>query len=261
MEINLEVCKTIAVQFGLPLQYVIKEFYVFDVLGQITMATAGENNFVFKGGTALNKVYLGRMQRFSEDLDFDFDSKSIAEVREKCKQIAGKIEGYEIAEYRKVRDTIQFYCKYERIPGEKDHIRVDVARKKIMAAKPQIIKPAESLYTQRSVVGFYTYSLEDLVARKMHALRTRTEGKDFYDVFNALPLCANLEPAMEKMLESEGSRETVGVFIENTTALIKRQDAKKLRNLTNPFIPMNNRPKDWGQLKNDLVMRLENLIH
>ena len=41
MELNLEVCRTIAVQYGLPLQFVVKEFFVFDVLSQITNLTVG----------------------------------------------------------------------------------------------------------------------------------------------------------------------------------------------------------------------------
>ncbi|MFH1750090.1 MAG: nucleotidyl transferase AbiEii/AbiGii toxin family protein, partial [Candidatus Micrarchaeota archaeon] len=256
MEINLEVCKTIAVQFGLPLQYVVKEHYVFDVLGQVTISTAGEKNFVFKGGTALNKVYLGKMQRFSEDLDFDYGTESLGEVKAKCKMIAEKIDGYEIDEFRKIGNTVQFYCKYESVLGWQDHVRVDIAAKEIITAKPPIIKPAGSSYAQRAVTGFYVYSLEDLAARKMHALRTRTEGKDIYDVFNALPLCGSLERAIEKMLESEGSEENTKGFIENTIAKVKAQDARKIRNLTNPFIPTGNRPKDWNQLKNELVMRL-----
>ena len=259
MEINLEVCETIAVQYGLPRQYVVKEFYVFDVLGKIAMATAPDKNLVFKGGTALNKVYLGKLQRFSEDLDFDLNTKSIQEMREKCKKIAGKIDGYEIAEFRKVGDTIQFYCNYESPLGGKDHVRVDVAAKKIVTENPIAIKPAESAYAQRSVTGFYVYSLEDLVARKMHALQTRTEGKDVYDVSNALPLCGKMEKAIEKMLESEGRKESAKEFIEKTIAAVKNKDARKMRNLTNPFIPTSNRPKDWNQLKNGLVMGLEKM--
>ncbi|MBI5225602.1 nucleotidyl transferase AbiEii/AbiGii toxin family protein [Candidatus Micrarchaeota archaeon] len=259
MEINLEVSKTIAVQYGLPLQYVIKEFYVFDVLSQIAMSSSQDRNFIFKGGTALNKVFLGIQQRFSEDLDFDLNTESITEVREKCKQIAGKIEGYEILEFRKVGSTIQFYCNYENSIIGKDHVRVDVAAKKIITEKPPIIKPAQSTYTQRFVTGLYVYALEDLVARKMHALKTRTEGKDIYDAYNALPLCGNIKKAIERMLESEKSKESVEEFIGKTIIAVKKQDAKKIRNLTNPFIPFGKRPKDWSQLKNALILRLEDL--
>lgn len=257
VELNLEVCRTIAVQHGLPLQFVVKEFHVFEVLGQITAATAPSRNFVFKGGTALNKVYLGKTQRFSEDLDFDLAAEGMKEVRSFCTELAGKISGYDITEFRQVRGTLQFYCAYETPLGGKDHVRVDVAAKKIITEKPVLMRPAVSEYTQRSVTGFHVYSLEDLVARKIHALGTRTEGKDVYDVHNALPLCGKMGVAIEKMLESEGKRESADGFLKRTMDAVRRVEPARLRNLTNPFIPLNNRPKDWLELKNDLLMRLE----
>jgi predicted nucleotidyltransferase component of viral defense system len=257
MEINLEACRSMAVRYGLPLQFIVKEFYVFDVLSQI--AAQASSNIVFKGGTALNKVYLGKLQRFSDDLDFDFGTESIAEVRKRCRELSEKIAGYEIPEFRKVGESIQFYCIYESPLGGKDHVRVDATAKKIITDMPVVMKPAESSYTQQLVSGFHVYSLEDLVARKMHALRTRSEGKDVYDVYNALPLCGKMENAVRKMLESEVSDEEVGEFLNRTVQAVRKVDYRKLRNLTNPFIPLNNRPKDWLELRNDLVLKLEQL--
>ncbi len=259
MEINLEVCMAIAVQYGLPLQFVVKEFYVFDVLSQIAGAGSESEGLVFKGGTALNKVYLGKMQRFSEDLDFDLDAKGIGEAKECCKKLAGMISGYEIGEMRKVGGTIQFYCAYESPLGGKDHVRVDIAAKRIISEKPIAMGVASSSYAQRMVAGVRVYSIEDLAARKMIALMERAEGKDFYDVCNALPLCGKMKGAIAKMLESEGRKENAGEFVKRAIERAKRADAKKLRNLTNPFIPVNCRPKDWNGLKNELIARLERL--
>lgn len=256
VEPNLEVCRTIAVQYGLPLQFVVKEFHVFEVLGQITASTASLKNFVFKGGTALNKVYLGKTQRFSEDLDFDLEAESLARVRDRCGRIAEKISGYETTDFRRVGGTIQFYCVFDSPLKVKDHVRVDIAAKKILTSRPLEIKPAVSDYTQRSVMGFKVYALEDLVARKIHALRTRAEGKDVFDVYNTLPLCAEMGGAMKTMLESEQSRETPVEFIEKTINALKKADARKLRDHTNQFIPFAERPKDWQELKNDLALKL-----
>ena len=237
----------------------VKEFYVFDVLGQIATLTAPAKNLVFKGGTALNKVYLGKLQRFSEDLDFDLDGESMAETRSYCERLAKGLVGYKISDLRKVRNTIQFECEYENLLGGTNHVRVDVAAKRIITEKPPLIKPAVSDYTGRYVTGFYVYSMEDLVARKMNALRDRCEGKDIYDVYSALPLCGKMEAAISKMLISEKSRDSFTEFVQKTLERLRTADHKKLRNLTNPFIPVGNRPKDWLELKNDLVMRLERL--
>jgi len=75
-------------------------------------------------------------------------------------------------------------------------------------------------------------------------------------VYNALPLCGKLDAAIGKMLESEGEKGAPKEFLQKTLAVVKKADAKKLRNLTNPFIPFSSRPKDWLQLKNDLAFRL-----
>jgi len=274
MELNIEVCRTIAVQYGLPLQYVIKEFHVFDVLGQVAAYSGRliqdtDGRIVFKGGTALNKVYLGGMQRFSEDLDFDFEAEGdkggmiISALRDRCKDLAGNITGYDVSEFRRVKDTIQFYCNYTSpLGGLKDHVRVDASAKRILSEKPLEIRPAVSFFTKQTVSGFRAYSLEDLVARKLHALNTRSEGKDVYDVSNALSLCgiSELPGAIRKMLESEKSGETPRDFLQKTIMNVRNADAKKLRNLSNPFIPLSSRPKDWLELRNDLALRLESLL-
>jgi predicted nucleotidyltransferase component of viral defense system len=267
LELNLEVCRAIAAQHGLPLQYVVKEYHVFDVLGRITMETAPEKNAVFKGGTALNKVFLGGVQRFSEDLDFDLDARTPAEAREWSKQLAAKLEHgegnrekeYGITEFRRVGGTIQFYCVFESVLGGRDHVRVDVAPKKIVSAKPVEVKTAKSDFTQQFVTGFAVYSLEDLTARKLHALATRCEGKDVYDVFNALPSCGAMRKPIEKMLESEGESGSAKDFLDKAIRRLRGADARKLRNITNPFIPSSKRPRDWGELKNDLELKLEKL--
>lgn len=260
VETNLEVCRTIAVQYGLPLQFVVKEFHVFDVLGQVTALVGPSGRFVFKGGTALSKVYLGRLQRFSEDLDFDFGTGSVSETLGYCRQIAEKVSGYKITEFRRVHGTVQFYCMYENPAGGHDHVRVDVASKEIMSEKPVVVRPAVSSYAQLSVTGFYVYQLEDLVARKLCALMSRAEGKDFYDVYNALPLCGEMGGAIRKMLASEKLAEEPSDFLEKTILAVKAADYKKLCKLTNPFIPVGNRPKNWLELKNDLAMKLERLL-
>ncbi len=262
MELDIEVCRTIAVRYGLPLQFVVKEFHLMDAVGMIAEFVSHKpDSLVFKGGTALNKVYLEKMQRFSEDADFDLVTKDAKrELLSFCKELAASMKGYEVAEFRKVRDTIQFYCEYESPLGE-DHIRIDVSPKKLITAMPVANKTAVSEFAHASVSGLIVYSLEDLTARKLNALATRSEGKDLYDCHAALPLCspAVLKNAITQMLKSEGKKESASEFMQKALHALRNSDPKKLRNLTNPFIPFALRPKNWEELKNDLLIKLEEL--
>jgi len=74
--VELREARKIAASTGLGLQYVLKEARVFDIwkrLSPIVMSRKVRSRaiLVCKGGTALNKIYLAGVQRFSEDLDFD----------------------------------------------------------------------------------------------------------------------------------------------------------------------------------------------
>ncbi|MFH0713571.1 MAG: nucleotidyl transferase AbiEii/AbiGii toxin family protein [Candidatus Micrarchaeota archaeon] len=260
MEIDLEICKTIAMRKGLSLQFVIKEFQVFDVLGQIAMETAASKELVFKGGTALNAVYLHDKQRFSEDLDFDLVDANVPQTVKYADKLAKTMTGFEIGEFRRVRQTVMFECSFESPLGGRDHVRVDICGKKLITANPIVIGSAKSTFTDRFVTGFYVYSFDDLVARKMNALRDRTEGKDVFDVYNSLPQCENILVAIEKALKSEGSDETVEQFLEETLSAVKKLNVKKASQLTNSFIPSPSRPRSWEELKNSLLMELQKIL-
>ncbi len=263
MKLDLEVCRAIAIRYGLPLQFVFKEFHLMDVISQIASLTILEpNSLVFKGGTALSKVYLQKMQRFSEDADFDLVTENARkDLPDFCKKLADGIGGYKIAELRRIRFTMQFYCEYETPLGGIDHVRVDVASKKLLVAKPLENRQIVSEFTQSSISGMRIYSIEDLTARKMNALATRAEGKDLYDVHAALPMCSKkaLKTAIELMLESEDTNDTAEVFLQKAIHRLKTSNPKKMRNITNPFIPAANRPKNWEELKNDLLLKFEAL--
>lgn len=265
MELDLEICRAIAIRYGLPLQFVFKEFHLMDVISQIATLTIAEpDSLVFKGGTALNKVYFQKMQRFSEDADFDLVAENAKkELRVFSRKLADGIKGYRIGEFRMVHSTMQFYCAYDTPLGEIDNVRIDIAPKKLLTAKPLENRQIASEFTHSSISSIRIYSIEDLTARKLNALATREEGKDLYDVNMALPMCSKhvLKAAIGLMLESEIVDETVEMFMQKTIARLKKRDSGKMRNLTNLFIPVANRPKNWEELKNDLSVKLEDMLN
>jgi predicted nucleotidyltransferase component of viral defense system len=263
MKLDLEICRTIAVRSGLPLQFVFKDLHLMNILSKLAAAAPSESNsLVFKGGTALNKVYIGGMQRFSEDVDFDLISKTtIHDALSFSKGLASALDEYDVNEFRRIGNMVQFYCKYETPLGGRDNVRIDISPKPLIIAKPLEIRKIESEFTHSSVTGLKIYAVEDLTARKMNALASRDEGKDLYDVSIALPLCSIkvLRKAVMCMLESEGRSITVPEFVSRLKERVKKSNVARLRNFTNPFIPIDRRPKDWGELKNNLLLKLEEL--
>lgn len=227
-----------------------------------TIIYSESNTLVLKGGTALNKVYIQRMQRFSEDLDFDLVSKDASrKIFGFSKKLASTLKEYEIDEFKKIHNTVQFYCIYKTPLEGKDTVRVDISPKLLVTAKPIENREIYSEFTHSSVTGLKTYSIEDLTARKMNALASRSEGKDLYDISMVLPLCSIkiLRTAIKDMLKSEGQDVTITSFMNKMFGRLKKNDMVKLRNLTNPFIPIRRRPKDWSELRNNLLLELEEL--
>lgn len=263
MELDIQVCRAIAIRYGLPLQFVVKEYYLMNVVGLVAAFSSSKpHSLVFKGGTAINKIYTRKTERFSEDADYDFVTKDAkTELLGFCKELAATMKGYRISEFRKVRGTVQFYCEYESPFGNRDHVRVDISHKKLITARPVESRIAVSGFTNASVGGVSVYSVEDIAARKFNALASRAEGKDVYDAHAIIELCDPriLRTAIEKALKSEGKEMRANEFISNIKSSVKKSDTRKQRNLTNPFIPVALRPKNWDELKEDLIMKLETL--
>jgi predicted nucleotidyltransferase component of viral defense system len=192
-------------------------------------------------------------------MDFDLITKDAhRNLLVFCRELAGNLAGYKITEFRKVHVTMQFYCGYETPLSGIDHVRIDISPKELITAKPLESGTAVSEFTHASVSGIPVYSIEDLTARKMGALATRAEGKDLYDVHSALPLCSAkvLRSAIESMLKSERVDETIENFMARTSVRLSRSEPKRMRNLTNPFIPVAYRPRNWEELKNDLLAKI-----
>jgi len=93
--------KSMALNIGLPLQFAVKEYRMFDVFSKLL---ARGWNFPLVGGTAINKVYLAGEERFSEDLDFEVYGKQKLKVPE--------LEGYKIKGPYVYRRNIRFEAEY-----------------------------------------------------------------------------------------------------------------------------------------------------
>ena len=264
--VELDICREISGRYGLPLQFVMKEFRIFDLLGKIQTANSETiSNIIFKGGTAINKIYFGDVSRFSEDLDFDEISKDTIITRvNRIKSIINNIEGYEINRIRVLHRTFRFDCFFKNELGQKDLIRIEFNLKhtKTMTANPLVQGIVKSGTTGMVVSGIPTYSLEDLLARKLYALYNRMEGKDVYDVGTGLEKIQDKKiflKAIGCVLKSENKKTVPKEFIREMCDKLKNADAKAMKRLTNNYIPVSIRPADWSVLIDEIIEHLQRL--
>lgn len=121
--------------------------------------------FYFTGGTALSAVYLHH--RESEDLDFFSQDKFGSEtVEDFIKEIA-RIKKLEIRLTLRERTRI-----YELLKDRKVQIKVDFA-----------YYPYKILKEGTKVNGAVVDSMLDIATNKLHTITSRTEVKDFVDLY------------------------------------------------------------------------------
>lgn len=248
-------------EVGLPLNFVIKEFHAFDLLGQMAGIVINEKRkCVFKGGTALNKIYLKRWQRFSEDLDFNnYFGGSTGERISKLKELMKGVKGYGVSRPFRFRRTIRFECAYLTPRGQKDKVQVEFNLKNPKSKYASVLRTAESNVCGATVAGVRTYSLDDLVAQKLNAMLDRIEGKDIYDVYHAISLTKNLRGSIKTILKNEGKEISPSAFIANVIKRLESFDTKRIQKLTNPYILLENRPRNWEEILRALQTKLRKM--
>ncbi len=262
IEPDIDVCKSISARIGLPLDFIAKEFYLFNLMEGIKDG-GFFSGLIFKGGTALNTIYMDNL-RFSEDLDFDL-SKDIQdrEMPHYINQIISAIRGFYSTESRRVGQTYMIDFVYSSPLGRKDRVRLDIrVGTKHATVKPPGPSVMKSKITNQSIGGVLAYGFEDLLARKMNALASRMEGKDMFDVANSIKKAdlKLLKKAVKYALEDDSKTISVSDFIEGIVQKLATADYSRIMKLTNPYIPIASRPKDWRILSADLMEDIKKLV-
>ena len=260
MIVDEDICKLISAKEGLPLDFVAKEFYMMELLRNLLQKDI-MGHMIFKGGTAINNAYLKEEYRFSEDLDFDFVGTDWATA---FKELVHKSADFESIESRKTLrgKVVQIDFLYKTAWGKRDRIRLDVnVTPNAKTSEPVRLAEVSPQFGGFGAVSVRTYGIDDLLARKLAALESRGEGKDIYDANNAFGLAdkKKLLSAI-KLLLNRSEKGEENRFIEKIMEKLKNTDYKKVRNLTNPYIPLRNRPTDWKIFIDTLIIKLEGLL-
>lgn len=150
---------------------------------------------VFKGGTALKKIYF-EDYRFSEDLDFtllkheitneqifDWFKASFEFVKEEANIPLDIIDNNEHED-----GGINFYISYIGPlggQGSNKKVKVDISRTETLVFEPAL-KSIFVDYSDQEEHQMLCYSLEEVLVEKMRSVMQRMQARDFYDIWYLL---------------------------------------------------------------------------
>ncbi len=176
--VNKDEIIKIAKKEKLPLGTIEKDFILTFILKKIYESDL-KDKLVFKGGTALHKLYLHK--RMSIDLDFT-EVKPIM-IDELKTVIEDKEINSKIKEVNKTSNSTKIVLNYTSVLEYKNNIIIDISKRE----KPilgLIIKKLRSYYFED--IEVLTLQLEELIAEKIRAIIQRNKPRDYLDIYYVL---------------------------------------------------------------------------
>ena len=140
-------------------------------------------SLIFRGGTALNKLYLKPPARYSEDIDFV--QRHPEPIGETITAIRSALDHWLGEPKRKITERgIKLIYKYTNIDQAIVKLKVEInTTEHFHVLASQTIEHHINTNWFSGVSAIHTYTLEELMATKLRALYQRRKGRDLFDVW------------------------------------------------------------------------------
>jgi predicted nucleotidyltransferase component of viral defense system len=184
--------RRLARELDVRLGYAEKNYVNSWILWAIYTSQYGDN-LLFKGGTALSKLYFPETWRYSEDLDFGVEGNyrgSEAELRDVLED-ATRVSGidFEVTKHRELQEEaypthyVGIDIQYNAVLDHKNTRSLDVMIDEYVA-----FPSVNHRHSYEDVPEFEltTYSLEEIFAEKLRALYQRSQARDYYDLYRMI---------------------------------------------------------------------------
>lgn len=228
-------------QKGLNLMMIEKDY----VLGWLLYGFAKKNNLVFKGGTALSKIYFPKIWRLSEDLDFSLPEGELQTVLDRAETVFSEIEmrsgiGFNLKSSHMNPEYLQLKIQYQGVIG-RNWIKVDVTKNDLVE-KP-VLKPVRRAYSDYPVFRIRVESPEEIFASKLRTVIERKKCRDYFDLWLLSRMKFNeqkirrtfLSKCAIKKIVFKGKRQIFPVGLQET---LKSYWERELGRLINPVPEM-----------------------
>lgn len=139
---------------------------------------------VFRGGTALHKLYSPLQERYSEDLDFvQKEAGPIGKVLKELHDVLNPWLGQ--PKWKQTKGRVTFYYRYESeiSPTRKMKVKIEINTREHFRYSDLVDIPfhvSSRWFEGEALVT--SYALEELMGTKMRALYQRKKGRDLFDL-------------------------------------------------------------------------------
>ena len=193
----------------------------------------------FRGGTALNKLFLKPAARYSEDIDFvqktpEPIGQTINTIRDILKPWLGE------PKWKITQRSAKLIYKYEAINKLPAKLKIEINTTEHFQVLPLCIKTfnVHSDWWSGNT-NIVTYEIDELMATKLKALYQRRKGRDLFDVWyvtkNNLINLERVFKIFKKYCANESSYFTKDEFIKN---LKLKSDHQAFQSDTYALLPL-----------------------
>ena len=225
---------------GVSYQYISTSFLIERLVARIVSNDNLYNSLIFKGGYVALRMY--QSSRYTIDLDAFISESHFQETLTQVKKAAEKDIGDAVWFRFEKENTLRTQGKYG---GVRQVFRAGIGKvlKNIKFSQvihfdlgiggpiiPQPIKASMPELIGGKELSWFVYSIETMIAEKLHALVDRREGssrsKDIFDLAHFLPKANKslLEKALKSCFNYRGAK-----LPENLSHLISRIDTTLLK--------------------------------
>lgn len=167
----------IARRKGFPAGTIEKEYILTLFLAQITGLNS---NLIFKGGTALSKVYLD-YYRISEDLDFTYIGNDMNSAIETIHTISKNLN-LEIKDENETSKSYNAEIKFTGPLQYQNFIKIDISMRENLIFEPKMVN-INTFYDEIEPFTVRVFDLREILAEKIRTLIQRSKPRDYFDVW------------------------------------------------------------------------------
>lgn len=226
--------RTLARQTGVTAGLAEKNYVNSWILYAVYEASDLNDSLVFKGGTALSKLYFPQVWRFSEDLDFTATQK-VENLEQRLKSAlteAETISGiqFEISNFYEAGDPVEFIridVQYDAALRQRNTTQIEITFNESLAFP--VVTHTHGFedipeFTVRA------YSIEEIFVEKLRSLFQRARARDYYDIYRLQSQEEFNTEKISQALQEKARQQNVNLDLENG---IPQEDIEDVRNYWN----------------------------